>query len=102
MRVFEVNGACGDTYTATSTDTAAALAAVKLLDANSRVCKAINFTVETQTIRWAIGTATQAGVGHSAAAGTSWRVTGEGNVKAFTFISAAAGVHGTLHITPEY
>jgi hypothetical protein len=102
MRVFDVSGVCGATYSAASTDTAAALSSTVLTDAAGRVCKAISFSVETNSIRWAIGTPTQAGLGYVGAAGAFFRVTGEANCAAFKFISAANGVHATLQITPEY
>lgn len=102
MRIFEISGVCGDTYSVASTDTAAGAAAAKLLDANSRRCKALSISTETAAIRYAIGTPTQAGLGHLAAAGSFLRVTGEANCAAFKWISAANGVHATLQITPEY
>jgi hypothetical protein len=103
MRVFDTRGSMGATFTLTSSDNAAGLAAIKLVDANSREMRAATFVCETNNIRIAVGaTPTVAGLGILMYARDSIRIIGRENLKDFMFVSAVAGVHGKLQVMPEY
>ena len=95
-------GVSGITYKVDSTNAAVGLAAGKLIDATMGPIDRVTLTCETNNIRVAIGTATQAGTGELLYPGDSVEVEGNLDCQAVTWISAAAGVHGALQITPKY
>lgn len=98
-----MTGMMGDTFTVTSTDTATALAADKLIDDLSRPMVAATFVCETNSIRIAIGsTPTQAGLGILLTSGSQIKFSGVDTLIRLKYISAAGGSHGKLQIFPEY
>ena len=99
---MKLRGKSGSTYKVSSTDTAVAMAAGVLTDATMGEIDSVTITVETNSIRIAIGTPTQAGLGHLLAAGDSIEIKGSSDCNNLKWISAAAGVHGSLQITPRY
>jgi len=99
---FIIDGFSGPTFSMTSSNTAQSIAASKLtLDARSLIGMLVS--VDTNNIRGAFGgTAATTLLGHMIYAGGSIQIKGKQNAKTFSFISAVAGAHGVLHITPYY
>lgn len=96
------SGKAGTTFEQASTDTSQALTAASIKVGGKNAQGAI-ITVEDNTIRYAFGTApTQAGLGHSAAAGTKIVLDSSSLVHAFRFISAVAATPGSLQVTPIF
>ena len=99
---MRIHGKSGDTYKVASTDTAAGLAADVLTHTTMGIIDSVTITVETQNIRIAIGTPTQAGVGVLLYPGDVLKIKGNADCNSLKWISASAGVHGSLQITPCY
>lgn len=93
----------GETYTYTTTDTAALLATAAL-KANDKTAVGVFLTVETNSIRIAFGGAvpTQAGLGHLILAGESFRLPDGVSARSLQIISASAGQAAEVQITPIF
>lgn len=102
MTTALMRGVSGSTYPVTSTNSAVGLAAGVLIDTTMGPIDRVTLTCETNNIRVAIGTATQAGTGELLYPGDSIEIEGNADCKAVTWISAANGVHGVLQVTPKY
>jgi len=99
MRMY---GKAGSTYKVASTDTAVGMAAGVLVDIAMGLIDSVSIAVETNNIRVAIGTPTQAGVGILLYPGDVIEIEGNSDCNNLSWISAANGVHGALQITPRY
>lgn len=110
MNVNITSGIPGATYKVTSTDTAAlAIAAAKLDDTLGRRLKALLIENDQATgygLRYAFGGTSPsqtAGVAmHFLAAGSTLTVEGYSAAESLRIISATAGEHAILWITPYY
>lgn len=96
-----LDGKAGTTQTVASTDTAQSLPAAVIKDTNLGIANGAIISVETNTIRYTFtSTPTQAGLGHACTAGNGLVLNSPQMVKNFKFISASAGSHANLQITP--
>lgn len=92
----------GTTVSAASTNTAQALSATTAtLTSGTRRVSSVLITVETKGIRGAFGSTPTTSLGHLFSAGDALRLFGP-EVTQFQFISAVAGEHATLQITPYF
>jgi len=98
-----IDGFAGATFQMTSSNTAQSLASSKHA-LGSRKLVGLSVSFETNDVRVAFGGAvpTQVGLGHYLFAAGSLVVRGKQPAKTLSFISAAAGAHGVLTITPYY
>ena len=100
-----VTGVPGVTFRMASTDIAQALTPTNLINAAGRRAIAVLITCETQNIRFAFGvtpTEGASGLGHIIYPEGSFNMASARAAQTFRFISAAAGVHGALLITPFF
>lgn len=99
-------GSMGATYRLTTTDTATALAAAKLVETSTnRVMSAATFAIETANVRIAVGadpTQGASGVGILLYPGDVLRVVGRENLEDLRYISATNGAAGAIQVMPEY
>jgi hypothetical protein len=108
--VVETFGLAGTTVKQTSSDTASLIygatkAITAMYDSSNNLIDYILMTVETNDIKFAfngVPVAGAAGLGHTLQVGQSLVVQRAANIKALKVISAVAGVHGTVQITPFY
>ncbi len=103
--VITFDGHAGDTFTQTSTNAKASLTAANLLNDNNRRAIAVYITVETQNIKFTVGDSdpVSSGLGHVLVKDlVGIYIRGSKACKDFQFISASAGSHGVLQITPFF
>lgn len=104
--VITTRGMPGETFTQTSTNTAQSLTAASILGSSGAPSIGALITFETNDVKYAFGGATpvSSGLGHTADVSvqpTLWLDSGNA-VKTFEFISAVAGAHGVLQVTPFF
>ena len=102
--VFTMDGAPGDTWTQTSTNTKASLTSANLLSSKNNRAISVLITCETNDVKFTIGDSdpVSSGLGHVLAKDQSIMLSNAGVLKTFQFISSAAGSHGVLQITPFF
>ena len=106
MNVITTRGMPGDTFSQTSTNTAAALTAANILGSSGARAIGALITFDSNDIKYCMGGATpvSSALGHIADVSvnpTLWLDSGNA-VKTFKFISAVAGAHGVIHVTPFF
>lgn len=95
----------GTSFKQTSTDTAVVLTAASLLSANGNRASAILISAQTKTVRYAFNATPVAGaggLGHDIADGEEAYIEGAASAKSMKIVSATAGQHGVLTITPFF
>ena len=104
--VITTRGMPGDTFTQTSTNVAQALTAGSIVGSAGNPCIGALITFETNDIKYCMGGSTpvSSGLGHTADVSVDpvlWLDSGNA-VKTFRFISAVAGAHGVIQVTPFF
>lgn len=97
------DGVAGTTESAASTDTAQSLSSTVLESTSGARPNGLILTIEDAAIRYSWNaTPTQAGLGHIGAIGSTIVLNSSQMVQKFQFISATAGVHAALQVTPLF
>ena len=103
-QAFQMDGVPGATFTQTSTNVAAVLTAANLLSSNGNRAISVLITCETNDVKFCLGDAVpvSSGLGHILAVEQSILLTNSGAISGLQIISAVAGAHGVLMITPFF
>ena len=101
MNKFEMTGTAGITQTVVSADTAKTLGSVITFDSTKHTIGVI-ISCETYDVRFTFNVAPTTSLGHLLSATQSVQFNNGETAKQFRFISASAGSHGTLMVTPLY